>query len=201
MTDEERVADFARVQLARYSEYHAHKESMAYAGLALFAGVVGAILVIDKWPPETWGGHRKIFAFIALSLAWTAVLIYLHFQLRRRRWAALRVAACERVLAMWATKQFRDPSDLVAAYRESSAKVMWFYRFFDFVIFPLKRAVKAIDQPKSAPPKSEPIYPRVFVSALEQVEENGTEAIYHERLMHVTGWVLYCAAIVRTVAA
>ena len=201
MTDEEKVADFARVQLARYSAYHAHKESMAYVGLALFAGVVGTILVSEKWPPAAWGGHGKILALIALSLAWAAVLFYLRFQLHRRRWAALRMAACERVLAMWATKQLADPNDLAAADRQSSAEVKWCARFVDFAVWPLRRAVKAIEQPKNATEKTKPIYPRVFVSALERVEESGTDAIYHEWLMHVTGWGLYVATMVRTAAA
>lgn len=200
MTDEERVADFARVQLARYSEYHAHKETMAYVGFALFAGVVGTILVSGNWPPDAWGDYKKILALIGLSLAWAVVLMYLRFQLRRRRWAALRIAACERVLAMWATKKLTDPNDLDAADRQSSAKVMWLYRFVDF-IWPLRRAVKAIEQPKTEPQKSEPVYPRVFVSALEHVEQNNTDAIYHEWLIHGTAWGLYLAAIARTATA
>jgi len=197
MTDEERVADFARVQLARYSEYHAHKETMAYAGFALFAGVVGTILVNASWPPDAWGHHKKILALFGLSLAWAVVLIYLRFQLHRRRWAALRVAACERVLAMWTTKQLTDPNGLQAADRQSSATVTWLWWIVDFVFWPSRRAVKAIEQNTEGHP---PVYPRVFVSALEKVEQSSTDAIYHEWLLHGAGWGLYFAAIARTLA-
>jgi hypothetical protein len=169
MTDEEKVADFARVQLARYSAYHAHKEGMAYVGLALFAGVAGTILVSDKWPPAAWGGDGKALASIALSLAWAVMLVYLRFQLHRRRWAALRMAACERVLAMWATGQLADPNDLAAAARQSSSEVKWYVRFVDFVVWPLRRAVKAVQGPQNASKKPKPIYPRVFVNELESV--------------------------------
>lgn len=198
MTDQDRLADFAKAQLTRYSEYHAHKETMAYVGLALFAGMVGTILVSGEWPPNAWGNHKKILALISLSLAWMAVLIYLRFQLHRRRWAALRVAACERVLARWVTNKLTVPVDVKGWNRSSSSKVSRFCKFVDLVIVPLPGVVKAIKQPKSARERCWPIYPRAFVMSLEQAEQGGTEAIRHEWLVHGTGWLLYLAAFVRT---
>ena len=193
MTGEDRVADFAREQLARYSEYHAHKESMAYVGFALFAGVIGTILVSGDWPPNAWGIHNKTLALIGLSVAWMALLVYLHFQLRRRRWAALRIIACERVLARWATEDLRSPEDLQAADGPINSKVNWICWFVDIFV-PLPGAVEAIKRPKNR----SRIYPGAFVRALEEAEQKGTAAIYHEWLMYAMGWLLYLSAMVRT---
>lgn len=198
MTDKDRVADFARVQLVRYYEYHAHKENMAYVGFALFAGVVGTILVSVDWPPVAWGVHKMILALIGLSVAWLALLFYLHFQLRRRRWAALRIAACERVLARWVTNDLAA-DDVKVADRNSSSRVGWACWFVDFFL-PLRGSVKAIEKLENTKnPKL--CYPQVFVSALEEAESNGTAAIYHEWLMYGTGWLLYFAAMIRTCPA
>src|SRR5262245_58444526 len=43
--------DFARQHLERYAAYHAHKETMAYAGLALLAAAAGAVLVAKAAAP------------------------------------------------------------------------------------------------------------------------------------------------------
>jgi hypothetical protein len=59
--------------------------------------------VSDKWPPADWGGYKKTLAFSTLSLAWIAMLFYLRFQLRRRRWAALHMA--EVILAIFTEKK------------------------------------------------------------------------------------------------
>ena len=194
MTDDDRVAEFARDQLARYSEYQAHKESMAYVGFALFAGVVGTILVSGDWPPSAWGIYNETLALIGLSVAWFALLFYLRFQLRRRRWAALRIAACEHVLARWATNDLGRPEDPQAANQNSKSKVNWVRWIVDFLV-PWPGAVAAIEKAK---PGAQGIYPAAFVTELEQAESNRTDAIYHEWLIHATGWLLYLAAMVRT---
>jgi hypothetical protein len=154
-----RVADFARVQLERYEHYHAHKESMAYAGLALFAAAAGAILIADKWPPAAWGVYRTTIATVALMAFWAVVLLYLRFQLRRRRWAALRIAGCEHVLAKWATGDLKPDSRLNAAHRTAMDNGSRWRTFLDFV-WPQKRAVRAVEMPDD-PSKGTPLYPGV----------------------------------------
>jgi len=168
---------------------------MAHAALAIFAGVVGAVIVSDNWPPKAWGSDAKFLSFLALTLMWAAVLAYLRFQLRNRRWAALRVAGCEHVLAMWATNQLQ-PADFEARFRSSSSHVNWCIRITDLVIWPLKGAVTAIDSPKSD--SERPLYPGVIVKEWEQQEDRGTNALLHERLIHLTGWACYVALLLRT---
>jgi hypothetical protein len=195
MTDADRVAEFARTQLDLCANYHAQKENAAYVALALFAGVAGSILLNKDWPPN-WGTNSKELAFLSLTLAWFAVLVYLRFQLHKRRWAALRVDGCERVLAMWATNQLTDPADLVPAHRESNAEIKWCIRVLDFFVWPLLAAVKAIAGPKEG---DLPLYPRILVRMWEDQETKGTDALWHERLMQIVGWTLYIAVIARTV--
>src|SRR5437870_118734 len=95
----DRAIAFVRDLHDRYATYHGHKESMAFTGLTLFTGAAGAALMAEEWPPAAWGNHGWAWAFLAATALWLSVLAYLRFQLRRRRWAALRVAGCERVLA------------------------------------------------------------------------------------------------------
>jgi hypothetical protein len=188
------VADFARVQLERYEHYHAHKESMAYAGLALFAAAAGAILIADKWPPTVWGVYRTIIATFAVTAFWFVVLTYLRFQLHRRRWAALRIAGCEHVLAKWATGDLKPDSRLNAARRAAIDKVPRWRTFLDFV-WPQKVAVPAVKMSKDDPP----VYPGILLDEWVEQEKTGTDALQHERLIVVSGWGLFLAVILRTI--
>ncbi len=192
MTRDEKMADFAKAQLARYTAYHTHKETMAYVGFGLFAGLIGAILVSENWPPNDWGCDRKLLALTVLTLTWIVALIYLRFQLRRRRWAALRMAACERTMANCVTETKFDASGFEK--KDSTLSNVKCVEFIvDFVFWPLQSAVKPIKKTKV---ESTGNYPGMFVDALELAKT--TDAIYHERLMHVTGWGLYVASMVRT---
>jgi hypothetical protein len=173
-----RAVELARTLHDHYAEYHDHKEAMAYAGFTLFLGIVGAALFTDKWPPKpaTW------WAVPAVVVAWLAMLFFLKFQLIRRRWAALRQAGCERLLARWATNP-PTPQDLRLWTTESRASVSRFVRVIDW-IYPLKDAVRAVKTDQS-------IYPTAFVDAWKARELEGTEAIAHERLVVLAGWALF----------
>src|SRR5262245_8898505 len=86
-----------------YRAYHDHKESMAYAGAALYVVAFGSALIMKDWPPS-WGHAKVTLTILGLTTAWLVMLIYLKWQLRRRRWAALRVAGAEKLLAKWITE-------------------------------------------------------------------------------------------------
>jgi hypothetical protein len=96
-----RAIDFVNSLQERYRSYHDHKESMAYAGLTAFTTASVVALVSSEWPPASWGGYSRQLGVIALMVFWLGVFVYLRFQLRRRRWAALRMAGCERLLGRW----------------------------------------------------------------------------------------------------
>ena len=187
----ERAVNFVKDLLDRYVSYHDHKESMAFTGLTIFAGTTGASLVSSAWPPS-WGEFKQLIAVAALTGLWLGVLAYLRFQLRRRRWAALRVAGCERVLAQWIQLPPSD-ADLNPRHRDpvvDSLGVKW----LDF-FWPQKAAVRAVESGSDNDPAT---YPRVLVDAWVSQEERGTAALAHERLIILAGWALYFVAVADT---
>lgn len=127
---------------------------------------------------------------------WLGVLTYLNFQLRRRRWAALRVAGCERVLAEWIVS---PPSDakLAPGKRDPTTRISWWGKFVAF-FWPLKGPVLVVQATKEDDPA---IYPSALVDAWVQQENRGTEALRHERLITLAGGILYVVAVLRTIYA
>ena len=176
---------FVRNLHDRYAAYHSHKESMAFTGLTLFAGAAGAALVAEKWPPTAWGNWGWAWAFLAVTALWLSVLAYLRFQLRRRRFAALRVAGCEHVLAGWVASP-PLPAQLVPKGR-GHIEVPCFAQCTDF-FWPQKKALLVM-KPESK--DNPPMYPAALVDAWISQEERGTDALKHERLIVFAGWVLY----------
>jgi hypothetical protein len=181
----DRAIAFVRNLHDRYAAYHGHKESMAFTGLTLFTGAAGAALVAEKWPPTAWGNYGWVWAFLAVTALWLGVLTYLRFQLRRRRWAALRVAGCEHVLAGWVASA-PLPEQVVPKGREH-VEVSCFAKCADF-FWPQKKALLAI-KPESK--DNPPLYPSALVDAWISQEKQGTDALKHERLIVFTGWTLY----------
>jgi hypothetical protein len=162
---------------------------MAYAGAALYVVAFGTALVSKDWPPA-WGPSTKQLAVVAASVAWLAMLFYLKWQLRRRRWAALRVAATERLLAKWISQPPTE-ADLAPWVPQPPQKSCSTTTVLDY-LWPLREAVSAVD-------RTEAVYPSALVYALAMQEAGrSTEALNHERLVVVIGWALYIALVVRT---
>jgi len=183
------LQEFVSQALARYVTYHDAKENMALAGITLFLAAGATILVAKDWPSSFLSGTGSI-SIIALSLVWLLVSLYLRFQLRRRRWAALRVAGCEWLLAEWlpdSPKALANQSDMAVKRRPG-----WFIRAVD-VAWPLKAAVAVMK-----PDTPSQVYPKEIEEAWLKAEWRGTEALSHERLIHFVGWVTYFAMVART---
>ena len=98
--EQEQLRTFLYEALERYSIHRDNKESMAYLGLALFTGAAATALASKDWPPA-FAADRPWLIVLGFSTLWFFVVLYLRYQLRRRRWAALRVAGCEWLLAEW----------------------------------------------------------------------------------------------------
>ncbi len=179
----ERAESLLEELLPYYRSYHNHKESMAYAGITLYAGAALASLFSAKWPPA-WGGQSKCLATVAVLALWLVVLVFLRFQLHRRRWAALRSAGAERLLADWIQV---PPSEEDLAYRQAESKrdpKGWFLDWF----IPQEGSVLAVGVEHQ-------VYPKCFVDAWLRQEERGTDAILHERLIVVSGWLITILAL------
>lgn len=178
---------FIEDMLSREAAYHQHKEGAAYAGITLFAGIAGTATVSGGWPPE-WGPYSTVLAVLAATLVWIAVLRFLRFQLTRRRWAAMRVAACERLLAAWLQK---IPSDDALVLREPKPEDRQAISSCDIVencLWGNAKAVRAVDL-------KEAVYPKALVEELLAQENRPTGALQHERLILLSGWALYIVLI------
>jgi hypothetical protein len=162
---------------------------MAYAGAALYVAAFGTALVSKDWPPG-WGPSTNLLAVLAATVGWLAMLLYLKWQLRRRRWAALRVAATERLLAKWISQPPTE-ADLAPWVPQPPQKSCPTTPLLDY-LWPLREAVSAVD-------RTEAVYPSALVYSLAMQEAGrSTEALNHERLVIIIGWVLYFALVVRT---
>jgi len=178
-----RATKFVEDMLGREATYHQHKEGAAYAGITLFAGIAGAAAVSGAWPPD-WGANSTVLAVLAATLVWFAVLLFLRFQLTRRRWAAMRVAACERLLASWLQ---RTPTDDALGVREPKPDDRQAISSCDIVLNFLwgnTAAVRAVDLKQA-------VYPKALVEELLAQESRPTGALQHERLVLLSGWALY----------
>jgi len=186
-----RAVAFVNGLVERYTLYRDHKESMAFTGLTLFTGAAGAALVTDAWPPN-WGDHTKLLAILAVTALWLGVLANLRFQLRRRRWAALRVAGCERILAEWIMS---PPSELQLTPRKRDAFIISRWVACADFFWPQKAAVTVVEPAREDDPS---IYPSALVDYWISQETRGTAALIHERLMTSAGWILYVVVVLHT---
>lgn len=197
---EERARELLRTLLDRYRSYHDHKESMAYAGLTLCLAAFGAALLANEWPPQ-WMLNNKGIVALAISVVWLFALVFVKWELVRRRWAALRCAGIERLLAKWTCNDVA-PDDLDAWSQGQKEKVKGKWsrvrasiRLAGIVvidhIFPLAAAKPAVDIAES-------VYPTGLVNEWHAQQGRGTGALFHERLLVLAGWLVYLALLLRT---
>jgi hypothetical protein len=212
--------DDARVKAARelvaaqythYTTYHAHKETMAYAGFALYSAAAGAVISAAEWPPRGWGAESPgvtLTACAVLTLFWILILLYLHFCLARRRWGVLRMAGCERALVWLATRSEIDPIELEpASYNDveadppASAQQTTAPGSLALVLGAVPRllAYPLGDEMRAVERSDRRIYPRFLMRAWKTQETAGTAAIWHERLILTAGWGVFAAMLIRTV--
>jgi hypothetical protein len=190
MTPEQQshTREYVEAVHARLAAYRDNKETMAFAGLAVFLGVVATALTSRDWPPA-FSQNRPWLIVGAFSALWVFVAVYLRYQLRRRRWAAIRVAGCDWLLAEWLPESQHalasEEGNPVRPTKPGSVLL-----FFD-LLWPLKEAVIAVD------PKLR-VYPVEIERAWVLAATRGTDALLHERIIHVACWVGYVAVLART---
>jgi hypothetical protein len=183
--------DYVQAVHDRLAAYRDGKETMAFAGLAIFLGAAATALTSRDWPP-TFAQHRPWLVVAAFSILWIFVAVYLRYQLRRRRWAAIRVAGCDWLLAEWLPN---SPHALTSEEKSPAkpAKPGPIILLVD-IIWPLKGTVTAVD------PKRR-VYPEEIERSWILAGKRGTDALLHERLIHIAGWVGYAAVLTRTLLA
>ena len=188
--------EFVRSLMERYAQYHEHKENMAYGGFTVFAGAVVAALVTTAWPPD-WGLYTPTLAPGAALALFVVTFVYLRYQLHRRRWAALRVAGCEHVLAKWSRNgpTSRDLERIAGGDAEipgANRVVGCLWCLLGWVCPPVAEvlAIKRRDDADTAN------YPRALVEKWRTIVK--TDAVMHEWIIFSTTWVLGVALFVRS---
>ena len=187
----DRLVTFVERQHDYYASYHNHKEGMAYAGFTVYAGIVGAAIFSSGWPPH-WGVNSRVWAVVAASALWLLSFSFLRFQLRRRRWAAIRRAGCERLLARWLVEPPQEDA-LAALPAPVERPIASWISLLDYFV-PQRAAVQAIETDQT-------IYPTVLAREWVAREVTGSQAIIHERLLIIAGWILYVALVARAIVA
>jgi hypothetical protein len=102
----ERAEKFLEYLLAQADSYHNHKESMAYAGLLVMLAICGGVLSLDGWPPEwvpcgAFGLSRHLLTLIGVGVLWFIVHLYIRWQFRHRRGAAITYNGALAGLVKW----------------------------------------------------------------------------------------------------
>jgi hypothetical protein len=175
---------------------------MAYAGLTLYLAAFGALLISREWPPD-WLKPDKQLTDLLITSTWALALFFVKWELLRRRWAALRVAGIERLMAKWTSN---DPSndDLLPwepkkVKKTVSKRVLSYVgsgilslliRVMDYVV-PLPWAQPTVDITQA-------VYPTALVNEWKEQEGRGTSALVHEGLLLFAGWAMYLSLLVHT---
>ena len=101
-----RVSDFLVLRMSQLDRYHDHKETMAHGAVLVSLALFGAVLSTAPWPPQwvpTFCIRSQAVAFVGVVVLWFFIHIYMRWQLRNRRAAAIYVVALLKILRTWAT--------------------------------------------------------------------------------------------------
>jgi len=186
--EQQQLRDYVFAVHDRFADFRDSKEAMVFAGLAVFLGAVSTARASRDWPPVFAQG-RPLLVILAFAVLWLLVAVCLRYQLRHRRWAALRVAGCDWLLAEWlpdSPHAMAAASSPPARPRNPSSLVL----AFD-VVWPLRRAVAAIDPQLK-------VYPTDIENSWLRAAERSTAALSLEYVIHAAGWIGLVAVGLRT---
>lgn len=160
-------------RMSQMHSYHDHKETMAHAALLVALAYVGAIASVQSWPPDwipTVCAHRNVAAMIGAMAGWLFIHVYMRWQLRNRRAAALYVACLLKVLRRWAHTPPTDPE--LKPYMGDGARLSGVHMWVDYFI-----VSKAASIPSDEGLKG---YPKAMVDEYMATE---TGALFGENLV------------------
>ena len=119
---EDRIARSFRLcelKLTQINAYHNHKKTMANAGIIAQLTVAAGIISAEQYPPDSMLPFQigclcvspQVLSFVAIIAVWALIHVFIRWQLRNRRFAAIFCAALEETLRKWAGSD-PDPTDL-----------------------------------------------------------------------------------------
>jgi hypothetical protein len=138
--------------LAMHSEYHNHKENMAFSIFGLEGAFFIGLFVFSQWPPylQRVDNHHLAFLFVAV---WVLFHSALRFQLRNRRIAAILVASYYDALAQRADLQYSRGQ--FAVYPDLPLDA-----FIDACLLPVRGKLRAADVEAAKPEDGEVVRPQ-----------------------------------------
>ena len=178
--------------LAQSETYHNHKETMAHAGVVLQIALVAGMVSVDHWPPP-WVPEVHVSARLIIAVAfvalWLLIHVFVRWQLRNRRSAALTNAAFLRTLRKWATTPPTD--DDLKPYQVGSSQKPRVRIFLDEYLIPLPSATLHYDVDKVG-------YPSGMVQEWIDQESNlGTRAVRAEWLLWIGSILILAIGLLR----
>lgn len=170
--------------------YHSHKETMAHTGLAVQIGLLVALISASSWPPgwvpEVNLSSRAI-SVIGFVIVWLLIHIFVRWQLRDRRAAAIVNAALLQTLKKRARESSQSSDSDSRNSKQRSAVLLTFCDY----LFPCASAPLHYDVGKEG-------YPEDFVKAWNEQEKAGTGAIKSEWFLWVGSLLVLGIGLVRT---
>ena len=131
----DRLEKYTYLLLSDASTYHNHKETMAHAAFLVEVALFGAIMTMNKWPPAWIPSSyvsARILAFIGFFIIWIIIHVFIRWQLRNRRWAAIQCAGIIRAIRKWINEPPKNED--FKPYKSSSGKLSNKLDFLDFII-------------------------------------------------------------------
>lgn len=163
---DENNKEFAYAFLADRESYHAQKETSAYAVFLVETGLFGALITtntVSDFLKETSGSGTALVIFIVFI--WCLLPVFMRWQLRNRRIAALQVGAL--ILSLTDHLNNRSSSPV-----NSTQGDCWLDKYLDYVI----------PRPKSTYQGDIELvqYPEWFRVRYAIMQEKGTKASFGE---------------------
>lgn len=199
----ERTEKYLYDFLNAYRTYHNHKERMAYVSFVVYLGFFASALLAGTWPFHHEISISDNITIIIITAIWLFALVFLKWQLRLRRIAAIYVAAAQEVLASFLSelplKSMLEPNirngDEIN-YSCVKRLTVFLGKSFFFII----DYVWPVDIHKYIAVDVNPdLYPYCLSQAITERFKKGTGAIFHERLLVLLGWSVYIGIIARVV--
>ena len=179
--------------------YHHHKETMANAGMVTQLTVVAGLFSVATWPP-VWvpavatsciAVTPRSLSIVAFVCVWMLINVFMRWQLRNRRWAAIFCAALEETLRKWARAD-PEPEEMDAhAKKDTKPLELWLQTFIDSYFFPCRSATLYSDVSMEGWPNA------LVVEWQRQAKANLNEPVPAELLLAIGSFVSLVLGLTR----
>lgn len=176
---------------AKSASYHDFKEKMAHAGIAVQLAITSA-LISKKISDPIWTNIFDNTQLITSTyiIIWILLHIFVRWQLRKKRAAAIELATYQKALLRWA---YSSPTkDDLKLYPKKTNNISFTKMLYDCIdyISPIPFALVSIDITKEG-------YPIGIVKIWEEQEKKGTGAYISEVIICIFSYLmlligLYC---------